>query len=477
MGTAPRAAWLRSGGAPLGILLALLGILCVAGGASRADTIGQAIVRAASLAAVMGFILTGARADVRGMRAPLAIVAAAALLVGVQLIPLPFVAWTGFPGRDLIADITRATGPAGLWRPAAIVPDGALNGLFSLLVPLAVLLVASGLRVARGPALLPCMIALVGFSALCGLLQLSGGALDNPFINDSPGEAAGSFANRNHQALFLAIGVPLALTWGFAPGRRLDWRASASLGTAVLLSLLIVGTGSRAGLILLAAGLMGGGFLAWPALAGLARRAPRWWVQTGIALVLLLVAMLLALSVSAGRSEAIDRLLRTDVGSDMRMRALPTLASLVTRYFPWGSGIGSFDAVFRIVEPFDVLKPTYFNHAHDDYVEVLIEAGLPGAVILLGALAWFLTASWKAWRGRAHDMHHARAGSVVIVLVLIASATDYPARTPLIMATLAVAASWLCPPFRPAEASRPHGAPDSASPCSGGPAQRTPEPD
>lgn len=440
----PSAKWIRSAGAPFFVMIALFAVLCVAGGASKANTLGQGVVRAASLLTVAGLLLGRVRFDIREARAPFLILIVAALLVCVQIVPLPFSVWTKLPGRELISSVTAAVGLDGIFRPIAIVPDGALNALLSLSVPFAVLVGMSASPATRERRFLPIMIAIVCASALCGLIQLSGGIIDNPFINSTRGQAAGLFANRNHQALFLAVGVPLTLAWGYAPSQRLGWRGWAAPGIVLLLSLMIIGTGSRAGLGLLAVGLVGGGLLIWPTIAGMAQRAPRWVLPAGVLLVLTILTALLVVSVDFGRAEAIDRLLDEEVGADMRSRAFPTLMSMMMQYFPVGSGLGSFDTVFRMVEPFNVLKPTYFNHAHNDYIELLIEGGLPVIALLVSAIAWFCAASWRAWRGSATgETHIAKTGSVVILLVLLASIADYPARTPMIMAMLAVAATWL----------------------------------
>ena len=116
--------------------------------------------------------------------------------------------------------------------------------------------------------------------------------------------------------------------------------------------------------------------------------------------------------------------------------------------------MGSFDAMFRIHEPLALLKPTYFNHAHNDFIEIVLDAGLPGLLILLAALIWWGWASMRAWRSAGKngtgksDIGKSGAmlpmlGSATLLLVLIASIFDYPARTPMIMAMVVLAAAWL----------------------------------
>jgi O-antigen ligase len=100
--------------------------------------------------------------------------------------------------------------------------------------------------------------------------------------------------------------------------------------------------------------------------------------------------------------------------------------------------------VFQIYEPFDFLSMHYFNRAHDDYLEIVLNAGLPGLLLLLCALGWWLAASIRAWRA-GDSMRYAipKLGSAMLLLVFIASIFDYPARTPIMMAMIALAALWL----------------------------------
>jgi O-antigen ligase len=159
--------------------------------------------------------------------------------------------------------------------------------------------------------------------------------------------------------------------------------------------------------------------------------------------VAIVLAGLVFLGFNADRAASLDRLLALETGADMRVRAFPTVWSMTAEFFPAGSGLGSFDAVFRGREPLALLKPTYFNHAHNDWLELVLETGAVGLLLLGAAVAWWASASWRAWRDRAPV---ARLGSGVVALIMAASIVDYPARTPMIMAVLVVAACWLAAP-------------------------------
>jgi O-antigen ligase len=165
--------------------------------------------------------------------------------------------------------------------------------------------------------------------------------------------------------------------------------------------------------------------------------------------ILVAVALFVMLSVAADRAASIDRVFDLDAAQDMRTRGLPIVLQMIGAYFPVGTGFGSFDPVFRLHEPFDLLKPSYFNHAHNDFLEIILNGGLPGALLLMGAIAWWAIRSVNAWRGGSTT---ARLGSATVFLILVASVSDYPLRTPQMMAVLAIAALWMGDRRHPAAA-------------------------
>jgi O-antigen ligase len=128
------------------------------------------------------------------------------------------------------------------------------------------------------------------------------------------------------------------------------------------------------------------------------------------------------------------------VGSDPRWQFWSWSWPLVAVYFPAGSGIGSFPDVFRAAEHLDWVKPTYLNHAHNEYLEQLIEVGL-AAPILWALVAMMLAGPFRsAWRDRGRSGGRlALAGAAIVFLTLLHSAFDYPLRRPAIAAVFVVA--------------------------------------
>jgi len=420
--------------------------LAVAGGASRADQLGQPIVRGVAIIAMA--IVIGARRSLAydRIRPILILLGLAALLCLLQLVPLPPALWYSLGGRGDFTALSTTLGLPEVWRSLSLTPDATINALFSLIVPLAVAIIVAAFTPEQLRALLPGLVVFISISAVIGLIQFGSGDWNNPLLNETLGEAAGVFANRNHQSLFLAVGILLLPAWAV----RLDWRIKwTRTAVAVILMpffiLMVLATGSRAGLVLAGLALLLNLWVCADTIQVFMTTSRKSRTRTTtIAVACMLLVTGLALF--ATRTRALDRLFASDAVEDFRFRVFPTVQALVREYLPWGSGLGSFDTVFRAAEPLSLLRTAYFNHAHNDFAEVALEAGLPGIALIVGAVIW--VASRAAVTQRTNNRRFRRYGRIgvsIIMLVLLASVVDYPARVPICMALLVIAAVWLHP--------------------------------
>lgn len=427
------------------ILLCLfLGVLWAAGGASRADALGQVVVRAAAATVLVVVMLFGDRPILARVRPVFFFLLAALSLAFIQLAPLPPDIWQALPGRAMLAEAAAASGQPQPWRPWSIVPGATANAAASLIVPITTLILLAGLTRQERRWLPGVTLCLIVAATMVGLLQFSSPGFDNPFVNDDVGQVSGTFANYNHFALFLAVGCMLAPVWAFLNGQVPGWRAALAGGLVALFTLTLLASGSRAGTALGGLALVIGLTLVRRPIGQALARHPRWVFPAMVVAIVALVAVVVLVSVASERAVSINRAIAVDPWQDMRRRGLPTVLEMVRTYFPFGAGLGSFDPIFRMHEPFELLKPTYFNHAHNDLLEIVLDAGLPGLLLQGAALGWWGWASVRAWRA-GPAMRHVmpRLGSAVLLLVLLASVVDYPARTPLIMALVVLAAVWL----------------------------------
>lgn len=425
------------------LLILLLSTLWIAGGASRADVLGQVIVRGAAWLALVAVALLGERPALGRFMMPVLLVGLAILLPLLQLIPLPVALWQSLPGRAVLREAAAASGQAQPWRPLSMVPAATANALGSLVIPAAVLVLVAGLR-ERERAYLPAiLLTMVVAGTLIGLLQASGGAFGNALINGTPGDVSGTFANRNHFALFVAIGCLILPAWTFLDGRRPGWRGPVALALTPFFVLTLLATGSRAGLAVGGLAILLALLLAQTGLRRELRHAPRWVFPAAIATLVAVLAVLIGISITADRAQSVNRLVMIDAAQDTRVRALPTVLLMARSYFPAGTGFGAFDPIFRLHEPYHLLKPTYFNHAHDDFLEIVIDGGAAGLLVLALAVFWWMLTTVRVMRASPARALPGRTGAAILLLVMIASIFDYPARTPLMMAIIVIAVIWL----------------------------------
>jgi O-antigen ligase len=421
------------------------------GGASRADSQAQLWVRLISVAAAAWAIIATGPGRIRSVRAPLLFLAALAALIASHLIAVPADTWAGLAGRSSIATLMRAAEIPAVPRSLTLEPDLAINSLLALLPALAAILLASNLEERDLDRVLMVLLGLALASGLLAILQLVSGSRElYPYRITNFGSGVGLFANRNHQAVMLALTLPMLLV--FARRRlaeRQSWRRPTAYIAGALVFPLILVTGSRAGVLLAGAGLAIG-FLVLRtsrpvSSSGRRRRRPR-IVGSAFFMPVVGAMVLMAVTTLSAQAESIQRLFGSDLREENRLEVLPDLLALGSQYFPVGAGFGSFVSVYRMHERTELLSNSYLNHAHNDYLELLIEGGLP-AMLLLGVFAaWYLAAVWRLRAGPEDGSTSGlfgRLGAIIIAVLAAASVVDYPLRTPALSVWFAVACCWL----------------------------------
>ena len=424
-------------------LAVFVALAILLGGGSRGDVASLPIVYAGAVLMIGAAILQLEGHDWRRVRTPLSLLGGLALLMIIQLLPLPPSMWRALAGRESFAAGLDMVGLAQTWRPASLTPDLTLYALIAVLVPAAVLLV--GVMAGRLlPAMVPVLLGLCALSALVGLLQAVG-SLSSFYRITNQGAAVGLFANRNHQAALLVCAFPLTAVWATWPDADPATRSVRGwiglCAGAILVPMLMV-TGSRGGVLFGAVSVLASLVLLW---TGADRRTRRSARRSPVAVAALVATVLLPMIVTFlfARDLAVQRLLAGAEG-ELRSQFLPVYLNIIDAFFPWGSGFGSFDAVFRGYEPHAALSQTYLNHAHNEVAELLIEGGAGAALLAAGFVAWAARRSWVAWRRpRGSGALLGRAGSVIVGVLILWSLVDYPLRTPSLSAVTAVACLFL----------------------------------
>jgi O-antigen ligase len=202
------------------------------------------------------------------------------------------------------------------------------------------------------------------------------GIYDVPF-----GSPFGSFVNRNNFAAYIemAMALPLGLVFAGAvikDKKLLYITAIALMGVSLLLS------DSRGGLVAL--------FCEIIVLFFLTRKSTtRNGLALRVGLIVLLLAAIVGGSMFVGGDTALTRIAETAASEDFttdRSHIWAVTVKVIAANMPFGAGFGAFGVAYP---PFDTLSGLLrVEQAHNDYLQVLADAGIPG--LILGGLFLFL---------------------------------------------------------------------------------------
>jgi len=268
------------------------------------------------------------------------------------------------------------------------------------------------------------------------------------------GDATGTFINRNHLAgyleLTLACGIGLLLAlrddkpfrWVHVLELIMSPKARLRLALVIMVIALVMShsRGGNAGFFI--------GLLAAGSLFVLRNRTHR----TRNILILLSIVLIdmLVISQYFGLERLKERVLNTrltdvvvdgevvqtanELRDDVVLQALPLLRERPLT----GQGAGSFEAVFQQYP--DATIPLHFDHAHNDYLQFIIEFGLLGTLPLL---AFCGLALWHAlrglWRRESTFTSGVGFGAVMgIITLAVHSISDFNLQIPANAATFVV---------------------------------------
>ncbi len=429
---------------------ALLTLFVTAGGATRQGAAIESLLQLVALLVLLWHCwMPGSRDIGEDARVCLLWLAALVVVLMLQLVPLPPPVWESLAGRAELAEQLASAGVAPIWRPLSLDPQATLRALLAISVPAAMFLVAAGLPLRRRVQLLRGVVVLAVCSALLGFAQLAGGP-ESPLRwhpVTSTTNAVGPFANRNHLATLLAVAFPLGAAWlmSMLRDRRPDRRAALLLVAVFVLGLLVVGlavTRSRAGVLLGGAALIGIGAMVWHLRQRLEpgdsrpRQVRRWLV--------LAVFAGAAVSVQYGMVDLWGRL-SADPLEDRRWTIASTTIDAIGRYGLLGSGGGTFPSVYPIVEPPSDRSEYYVNRAHNDWLEWLLEGGLPMLILLLVATIGLARMARSTLRSTSRHAPWQIAAAIGVGIIALHSAIDYPLRTTAIACIAALLVAVMLP--------------------------------
>jgi putative inorganic carbon (HCO3(-)) transporter len=312
------------------------------------------------------------------------------------------------------------------------------------------------------------LVALGTFEAFYGLVQyLSGWQQIFAYVKKFDlEEATGTYINRNHYAGFLEMILPFSLAFVFYEYAKLrDDRDSKvnlrsvigksaiqklilSLAISVVLCAALIFSRSRMGIIA-----AGSSVLLIFALVSISRFHGRF----GFLLVAAFIVLSVGLALWIGPGPIVSRFQTVNeeysLGGQSRVSMWRDALPLIRRH-PWlGTGLGTFPIAYTSNQT--AFLSQFVNHAHNDYLEIAADIGLPVALTLFVAILFIFCHAIRSFLSGERDFERAVAlgcaGS--IVAILLHSFADFnlciPANALLFSAILGLAVSVRLPSSEP----------------------------
>lgn len=385
----------------------------------------------------------------RALRLPLLALVAIALLGLAQAAawPRPWVAWVS-PGHGGLYDERREalqeTVASKVEEPTlSLAPPVSRSTALLWLAAAAAMATAALLtrRRCHRHALAGALVAMGLFQVLYGSQRWFRRSTEiwGVDVPGNPGRLRGTFVNPDHLAFYLGPLLAVTFAWGLWAWRRArredDWERRVFLTVPPVLVWLtlfagVAFTGSRSGLLAAVSATVVQGAL-------ITSRRRRRWAPVGLGVALVGLAVVAFVGFQEGLGRALSTTVFDVTWSD-RVRVYAACWTLWSR-FPWiGTGLGTFREALPMVEPAD-LEGTW-RHAHNDYLELLVTAGLAGVAVLAPALVSLLG---RLRRVLLHGRRSADRAAAVAVLGALAgagvhSAFDFGLTMPANAITLAV---------------------------------------
>jgi O-antigen ligase len=417
---------------------ALLALALAVGGAGENFPLLGMLLGLASLAAAAALFWYRAPERLTTLgRCAIAFTAALLLLPALQLVPLPPAIWHALPGRDVVAQIDAGLG-VSIWRPLTLDVEGTIRALLSLIPACVLFVLCVRLHTRERGTLLMIVAAFALLNALLGIIQLATGGSMTPYPSAHIGYPIGLFVNRNHSAVFMLIALPIIAALA---SRRMQTAGSklpylvGSLALLTIVSVVIIATTSRMALALLPLALIG-------SLALLFFRQSLLRVAVPSTLALGVIAATISWVGGFNRN-----LSRFSSLHDGRFDYWDDVSWALHHYGLAGTGFGTFIPVYQTAESLSSVGPAILNHAHNDFIEIVLEGGIPAITLLLlfFIILGFAGVQLMKKRFEFNRASLALASAVGVMLVLIFSLVDYPLRMPALSCVFAVLCACLLP--------------------------------
>ncbi len=218
------------------------------------------------------------------------------------------------------------------------------------------------------------------------------------------GTPFGPFVNRNHYAGLMGMIIPLSLGLAFTRMRKarslLFGFFSVIMAVSLFLSL------SRGGIISFFCSItIFALFLSWKKF-----KVNKIWALGAFVFILFLYLFYL------GIDPIIDRFYKTDLTGEDRLRLWSDTLKAIKDFYITGCGLGTYINVFPLYS--SEASTFIYDHAHNDYLEFLLEVGVIGTILLTIFLFLFFSYIFKGnYKGRNGIIKISMIASIVSIAV------------------------------------------------------------
>jgi O-antigen ligase len=419
------------------ILVAAYIFLCIVLGGSAQDIWGNLALQLLGVALIAWAAVHSPAQGTEGRpRALYWLLLASVVVVVLQLVPLPPSLWTNLPGRE---GLSAGFDLLGEKKPPLSISESPFDSVMTLFAAIPAIAVFCATERLRPSPRVLAIVTIAGtlLAITVGALQVAGGpdswAYFYPITNIG---AVGFFANQNHMATLLLVSIPFTMALIYSSVRE---RGSSKFGMhwtgVVILLLLLFGVALNGSLAAYA--------LVVPVLLASLALGPAGvrWRRFAIPVAVIAVAAAVAVMISAPMGQSGDDP-ETSRSVASRLEVWRTTTTAIAESFPVGTGLGSFDQVYRQQENPLAVTQNYVNHAHNEYLELVLELGLAGVLLIAGFLLWWALTTARIWRSHL-STPFAKASTIVTAAVLTHSIVDFPIRTGAISAIFAAALAFM----------------------------------
>jgi len=271
--------------------------------------------------------------------------------------------------------------------------------------------------------------------------------------------ASGTYVGSNHFAGYMEIAVPLTLGFLLAQKKRtrrmlsglggkrawvqraVAWFAPESASpkmvflffSALIMTVSLMLSASRGGILSLTFGIL---------VVSTFFLFKRRYTRYGTAAILFCL-LAFACAAYVGMDSALGKFQRTETSFAKRLLTSKSMLPMVSDYPFLGVGWGNFRYLYPRYVPKEYDGVSSSGYSHNDWLEAVVEAGIPAGILILSAFILYLVRTIRIWKSR-HDPHAVGIGAGALAAVLslaLHSLSDFNMHIPANPLALAAAAA------------------------------------